>query len=166
MLVISSGTVCSGIAITWLVFESPSQKMFYFKFLPPFQVHRGPNYVTTLRFYSSRTHNTECLNSQNPYGFHLSDGTTYTYIIGNEYEDIAGAWDWNMVPGITVDYNATLLQCSTVNAVGMDPFVGGVSTGKIGIGVMVSYYDRPSSKLAITNYPVFFLLLLSGTLIP
>ncbi len=30
-----------------------------------------------------------------PYGFHLSDGTLYTYIDGTQYEDIAGAWDWN-----------------------------------------------------------------------
>ena len=30
-----------------------------------------------------------------PLGFHLSDGTLYTYLHGNEYEDIAAAWDWN-----------------------------------------------------------------------
>lgn len=30
-----------------------------------------------------------------PFGFHLSDGTLYTYLQGNEYEDIAAAWDWN-----------------------------------------------------------------------
>ncbi|GJJ11951.1 hypothetical protein Clacol_006189 [Clathrus columnatus] len=120
-----------------------------------YMVHRGPNYVTTLRFYSTRTHNTECLNSQNPYGFHLSDGTTYTYTVGNEYEDIAGAWDWNMIPGTTVDYNATVLECSTVNAVGMDPFVGGVSTGSIGMGVM-RYINPVTQSLSFQKAWFFF----------
>ena len=64
--------------------------------------------------YSNRTKNTECLNNQNVsiifslrslnhetdclrqiLGFHLSDGTVYTYLKGNEYEDIAASWDWN-----------------------------------------------------------------------
>lgn len=88
--------------------------------------------------FSSRTTNTECLNSQNPFGFHLADGTTYTYVDGNEYEDIAASWDWNLIPGTTVDYNATVLQCSTVTNIGLDPFVGGVSTGSVGLGVLVS----------------------------
>ena len=29
------------------------------------KVQRGPGYVTTLRMYSNRTTNTECVNSQN-----------------------------------------------------------------------------------------------------
>lgn len=120
-----------------------------------YMVQRGSNYVTTLRFYSTRTHNTECLNSQNPYGFHLSDGTTYTYNLGNEYEDIAGAWDWNMIPGTTVDYNATVLQCSTVNAVGLDPFVGGVSTGNIGMGVL-RYINPVTQSLSFQKAWFFF----------
>ena len=63
--------------------------------------------------FSSRTLNSECLNDQNvcafflslvilradttcqPFGFHLSDGTLYTYVEGDEYEDIAAMWDWN-----------------------------------------------------------------------
>lgn len=28
-------------------------------------------------------------------GFHLADGTLYTYRQGDEDEDIAAAWDWN-----------------------------------------------------------------------
>lgn len=31
----------------------------------PSQVQRGEGYVTTLRMFSSRTQNTECVNSQN-----------------------------------------------------------------------------------------------------
>jgi len=34
-------------------------------FLTWFQIHRGSGYVSTLKMYSTRTKNTECLNSQN-----------------------------------------------------------------------------------------------------
>ena len=86
--------------------------------------------------YSSRTTNTECVNSQNPFGFHLSDGTVYTYLNGSEYEDIAAAWDWNLIPGITVDYNATALNCNDTEVRGVEDFVGAVTTGSVGIGAM------------------------------
>ena len=43
-------------------------------------------------------------------GFHLSDGTIYTHLNGDEYEDIVAAWDWNLIPGTTVDYGGTPLD--------------------------------------------------------
>ncbi|OBZ79153.1 Chondroitinase-AC [Grifola frondosa] len=84
-------------------------RMFYAN---DFMVQRGPGYVTSLRMYSTRTQNTECTDEANPFGFHLSDGTVYNHLQGDEYEDIVAAWDWNLIPGITVDYNATTLDCS------------------------------------------------------
>ncbi|EKM83850.1 hypothetical protein AGABI1DRAFT_31645 [Agaricus bisporus var. burnettii JB137-S8] len=100
-----------------------------------YMVHRGPNYVTTVKMYSTRTKYGECLNSQNILGFHLSDGAVYTYLKGNEYEDIAVAWDWNLIPGITTDYEATKLTCSS-GVTGIEDFVGGVSNDDTGIAVM------------------------------
>jgi hypothetical protein len=50
------------------------------------KVHRGASYVTTLKMLSTRSHNTECTNLANPFGFHLSDGALRTYLRGNEYE--------------------------------------------------------------------------------
>lgn len=113
-------------------------------FANDYMVHRGENYVSTLKMYSSRTRNSECLNTQNPFGFHLSDGTLYTYLDGNEYEDIAAAWDWNLVPGITVDYGATQLDCSHNALSGLEGFVGGVSDGNAGLAVM--RYTNPLTK--------------------
>ncbi|KAF8484382.1 chondroitin AC/alginate lyase [Gautieria morchelliformis] len=109
-----------------------------------YMVTRGTSYVSTLKMYSSRTRNAECTNSQNPVGFHLADGTTYTYLTGDEYEDIAAAWDWNMIPGTTVDYGATPLACGTINQVGVESFVGGVSTGVLGAAAM--RYTNPLTK--------------------
>ncbi|KAF9481396.1 polysaccharide lyase family 8 protein [Pholiota conissans] len=116
-------------------------RMFYAN---DYMVHRGKTYITTVKMYSSRTQNTECTNSQNPEGFHLSDGTVYTYHVGNEYEDIAAAWDWNLIPGITVDYGATPLLCGTTQQTGIETFVGGVSDGKIGAAAMK--YTNPLTK--------------------
>ncbi|KAF8973958.1 polysaccharide lyase family 8 protein [Flammula alnicola] len=127
-------------------------RMFYAN---DYMVHRGKNYVTTVKMYSSRTRNTECTNSQNPEGFHLSDGTVYTYLVGNEYEDISAAWDWNLIPGITVDYGATPSVCGTTKQTGIESFVGGVSDGKIGAAAMT--YTNPLTKSLHFQKAWFFL---------
>ncbi|KAF5384577.1 hypothetical protein D9757_007500 [Collybiopsis confluens] len=136
-------------------------KMF---FANDYMVHRGNNYVSTLKMYSTRTNNTECTNSQNasylslssaPFGFHLSDGVVYNYLRGNEYEDIAASWDWSLIPGITVDYNATQLTCALTSFTGVESFVGGVSNGTVGIGVM--RYTNPLTR-QLTWQKAWFML--------
>ncbi|KAF7436853.1 hypothetical protein PC9H_003686 [Pleurotus ostreatus] len=116
-------------------------RMFYAN---DYMVHRGQNYVTSVKMYSKRTVNTECTNTQNPLGFHLSDGVVHTYLQGNEYEDISAAWDWNLIPGITVDYGATALSCDRTGFTGIEAFVGGASTGRIGVAAM--RYSNPFTK--------------------
>ncbi|VDB88720.1 unnamed protein product [Peniophora sp. CBMAI 1063] len=118
-------------------------------------VQRGRNYVTTLKMYSDRTFNTECVNAENPYGFHLADFTLYTYVKGNEYEDIAGGWDWNLIPGTTTDYGNTPLDCDNASFTGLQSFVGGVSTGKIGAAAMK--YTNPLTLDLSWNKAIFFL---------
>lgn len=109
-----------------------------------FMVHRGSGFVTTVKGFSTRSQNTECVNSQNLFGFHLSDGTMYTHVTGQEYEDIAAAWDWNLIPGITVDYGGTQLSCDHTGFTGIESFVGSASTGTIGAFVMK--YTNPFNK--------------------
>ncbi|KAI0778155.1 polysaccharide lyase family 8 protein [Trametes elegans] len=109
-----------------------------------YAVQRGPGYVTALRMYSKRTQNTECTDEANNFGFHLADGAVYTHLNGDEYEDIVAAWDWNLIPGITVDYGGTALTCSTTRHTGTQPFVGGASDGRVGaVGMR---YETPTSK--------------------
>ena len=81
------------------------------------------------------------------FGFHLSDGTLYTYLTGDEYEDIAASWDWNLIPGITTDYGGTTLSCNLTEAVGIQAFVGGVSDGEVGAAVM-RYTNPVTGNLA------------------
>ncbi|TCD64841.1 hypothetical protein EIP91_003589 [Steccherinum ochraceum] len=127
-------------------------RMFYAN---DYMVHRGSGYVTSVRMYSSRTRSTECVNTQNPFGFHMADGAVYTYLDGSEYEDISAAWDWNLAPGTTVDYDATPLECSTCAQDGLESFVGGVSTGSVGIAAM--RYQNPLTKKFSFQKAWFFL---------
>ncbi|KAJ7146741.1 polysaccharide lyase family 8 protein [Mycena epipterygia] len=127
-------------------------RMFYAN---DYMVHRGDNYMISLKMYSKRTQNTECVDSQNNLGFHLSDGAIYTYTTGNEYQDIFSAWDWNLIPGTTVDYGATPLSCATAQVTGIQPCVGGVSDGVVGIAAM--RYDNPTTR-ALTWRKTFFFL--------
>ncbi|KAI9456630.1 polysaccharide lyase family 8 protein [Russula earlei] len=120
-----------------------------------YMVQRGPGYVMTLKMYSTRTSNTECVNSQNPFGFHLADGTLYTYLQGDEYEDIAAAWDWNLIPGTTVDYGATPLDCAHARWNGLESFVGGVSNGQTGAAAM--RYLNPLTRAFSWQKAWFFL---------
>ncbi|EAU93014.2 chondroitin AC lyase [Coprinopsis cinerea okayama7 len=124
-------------------------------FANDYMVHRGPNFFSSLKMYSSRTLNTECINSQNPLGFHLSDGTLYTYLRGNEYTDISAAWDWDLIPGTTVDYRNTLLHCSGATVTGRESFVGGLSDGKTGIAAM--RYTNPTTRSLRWQKTWFFL---------
>ncbi|KAL0579357.1 hypothetical protein V5O48_002633 [Marasmius crinis-equi] len=120
-----------------------------------YMVHRGSNYVSTVKMYSTRTKNTECTNSQNPLGFHLADGAQYTYLVGDEYEDIAASWHWNLIPGITVDYAATALSCSKAEFTGLESFVGGASTGTAGFAAM--RYTNPNTQSLRFQKTWFFL---------
>jgi len=119
------------------------------------KVHRGHGYVTTLKMYSTRTQNSECVNSANPLAFHLSDGTVYTYMVGNEYEDITAAWDWNLIPGTTTDYANTPLLCPNASWMGIEQFVGGVSDGRVGVAAM--RYTNPFTQALSWQKTWFFL---------
>ncbi|KAK7058939.1 hypothetical protein VNI00_001563 [Paramarasmius palmivorus] len=126
-----------------------------FFYVNDYMVHRGENYLSTVKMFSTRTQNTECTNSQNPLGFHLADGVHYNYILGNEYEDISASWDWNLIPGITVNYGATPLSCDRTGFTGIEKFVGGVSNGEVGLAVM--RYTNPSTRSLHFQKSWFFL---------
>lgn len=90
-----------------------------------------------------------------PLGFHLADGVVHTYLRGDEYEDISVAWDWNLIPGTTVDYGATALSCDRTQFTGIERFVGGASNGKIGLAAM--RYTNPFTKSLSWQKVWFFL---------
>ncbi|KAL5637653.1 hypothetical protein ACGC1H_002058 [Rhizoctonia solani] len=107
-------------------------------------VHRTSETVTTVKMLSTRTTTSECVNSENPFGFHLSDGLVYTYSTGAEYEDIFAALDYSIPPGITTDYAATKLECQTATRAGVETYAGGVQADDVGMAAM--RYLNPISK--------------------
>jgi hypothetical protein len=63
--------------------------------------------------------------------------------------------DWPRIPGITTDYGATPLQGSTASYTGVQQFVGGASTGTIGVAAM--RYTNPNTKAFGFQKAWFFL---------
>ncbi|OZJ03655.1 hypothetical protein BZG36_03918 [Bifiguratus adelaidae] len=119
-----------------------------------YMIMRRDNYIISLKMFSSRIRNNECVNLQNIKGYHLSDGFVYTYLSGNEYVDIFPTWDWYLLPGITVAYGADPLTCSLASTFGLDSFVGGVSDGSIGVAAMM--YSDPLGHGATTWNKAWF----------
>ena len=60
-----------------------------------------------------------------------------------------------MIPGITTDYAATPLDCSTVQQTGLHAFVGGASDGRVGAAAM--QYTNPISGALSWQKAWFFL---------
>jgi hypothetical protein len=52
---------------------------------------------------STRMKTSECLNGEGMHSVHLSDGILLLYHSGFDYEAIYPTWDWNLIPGISVD---------------------------------------------------------------
>ncbi|KND87076.1 Chondroitinase-AC [Tolypocladium ophioglossoides CBS 100239] len=100
-----------------------------------YMVHRRKSFILTNKMLSTRSANSEFVNSANPYGYHLGQGTLFSYVEGNEYKDIMGAWDWNLVPGTTTLLNTPKLTSSNISQVGKRDFVGVISDGEAGTAV-------------------------------
>lgn len=112
-----------------------------------YMVHRRDGVVLTNKMVSNRSVNTEFTNSASPYGYHLGQGTLYSYVTGGEYKDIMGAWDWNLVPGTTTLLNHPHLNSSVVGVEGLRDFVGVVSDGWVGTSVE-DYVDPHDQSLS------------------
>ncbi|CAE6462377.1 unnamed protein product [Rhizoctonia solani] len=120
-----------------------------------YMVHRTEDTVTTLKLISNRTKTSECVNSQNPYGFHLSDGVMYQYSTGAEYHDMWATFDWNLASGSTTDYNATVLECSKTESLGIETYAGGVSATDSGVAAM-KYLNPQTQQFSFRKAWFFF----------
>lgn len=112
-----------------------------------YMVHRRKNYVLTNKMLSTRSHNSEYTNSANPFGFHLGQGTLWSYVTGNEYKDIQAGWNWHLIPGTTAYLNAPPLTSAIVGVTGVQNYVGVVSDGEFGASAM-DYVDPVNASIA------------------
>ena len=105
-------------------------------------VHRPGRFYASVRMHSMRTFATEVwVNRENLQGYHLADGVCFLMQRGDEYHDIQPVWDWRKLPGATCRETAEPLPYGRdLSLAGSTAFVGGVSDGQVGVGVMD--YDK------------------------
>jgi len=117
--------------------------------------HRRLNYLASVKMFSTRILNGEIVNSEGRKSHHLSDGANFLYLTGNEYKDIFPVWDWQKVPGTTVELLEnmdSIEQPRAVGTLGKTSFVGGVSDGTYGACAM----DLVRGKLSVRKAWFFF----------
>ncbi|EGD79387.1 hypothetical protein PTSG_09797 [Salpingoeca rosetta] len=90
-------------------------------------VHHRPTFFASVRMFSNRTINTECVNSENLRGRDLADAVLNVYVTGREYENVFPVWQWHRIPGTTEHQTGTPYSCSDARSVQHTSFVGGVT---------------------------------------
>ncbi|WP_300730171.1 polysaccharide lyase family 8 super-sandwich domain-containing protein [Pseudomonas sp.] len=88
---------------------------------------------------SNRTVGCESGNGGNLKGYYVGNGSCFIYRHGNEYRDIQPVWDWQKLPGTTVEQNPDFkfpLINWGVGAWGSHAYAGGASDGRCGINSM------------------------------
>ena len=92
-----------------------------------------PDFFTSVRLYSTRTHNMEQLyNSEGLFNHHRGDGTNHISRTGDEYYDIAPVFDYQKIPGTTVLQKPELPAPNEIQKLGITDFVGAATDGKYG----------------------------------
>lgn len=96
-------------------------------------VHHRRAYYASARAYSIRNVNTDGLSGcdEGLRSHHVADGCNYLLRTGQEYVDIFPVWDWQRVPGTTVELGPQ--QSGEPRRKGTTAFVGGVSDGHYGL---------------------------------
>ena len=112
-------------------------------------VHQRQGFYTSARMYSARTKNTEWGNGEALRSFYVADGCNVLMRTGHEYFDIFPVWDWQRIPGTTVELipkfgpvpgkensaasDAFIPNRNSIVHATKETFVGGVSDGKYGV---------------------------------
>lgn len=114
-------------------------------------VHHRSGYYTSARMFSRRIANTDqpC-NSEGLKSHHIADGCNLVMRTGREYYDIFPVWDWQKIPGTTVEQRPQL--DGSPRRQGERTFVGGVSDGTYGLAA----FDFSRDDLAARKSWFFF----------
>jgi len=96
--------------------------------------HHRAGYMASVRMTSKRMLQSELVNEENLLGKHLSDGVTFLYRDGDEYDGVFPVWDWQKLPGTTVAQDGKPQLRN--GARGETDFASGVSDGMDGLAAM------------------------------
>lgn len=125
-------------------------------------VQREPTWMTSLKMSSDRVIGTEG-GSENIKGYYVADGALYTYVQGNEYENIFPNWDWTKIPGVTNPNTGKPWPAwKWLDKQNLGAFVGNVNDGKYGLTSMELYRDSLTGRKAWFFTPNYVLCLGAG----
>ena len=112
-------------------------------FSSDYMVHRRPTWFASVKMFSQRTFGGECVNGEGIQSGHFSDGVNYLWLTGTEYVGCPPAWNWDQLPGSTVEQGLVRLTCKNAKNPGPNNFVGGVSDGTNGVA---AYRQGPTLR--------------------
>ncbi|MBN2475519.1 MAG: polysaccharide lyase 8 family protein [Pirellulales bacterium] len=107
--------------------------------------HHRAGYYASARMFSRRIANTDqpC-NSEGLKSHHLADGCSMVMRTGREYADVFPVWDWQKIPGTTIEQSGQLN--GSPRRQGQRSFVGGVSDGTYGMAAFDFARDALSAR--------------------
>jgi chondroitin AC lyase len=102
-----------------------------------YMTHHRADFMVSLRTASTRTIECEVINEQNKKGLHQSDGMLLINRRGDEYTGLMPVWDWQRLPGTTIEQASYSLRPRPEGATpdwlyGTSTHAGGVSDGTDG----------------------------------
>ncbi len=100
-----------------------------FFYCSDYLVQRRKDFSFTFRMSSLRTTGAEATNNDNMLGVHFGHGVMQYQISGDEYQYMAGLWDWRRLPGLTAVYGDDSLRPGP-HGKNYSPVVGGVADGE------------------------------------
>ena len=110
-----------------------------------------PDFFTSVRMYSSRTHNMENpYNSEGLLNHHRGDGTNHISIAGDEYFDIAPVYDYQKIPGATIMQKPLMPSEKEIQKLGQMDFVGATTDGRY---AAVGFDFKSPHDLVEVKYP-------------
>jgi chondroitin AC lyase len=140
---------------SWLQTGKPAWTGSHVFWKGDYVTHRASRFDASVRMFSTRTLNSECVNDEGKLSLHMADGVTNYYVSGSEYYEIYPTWDWQKIPGISCEQNGAPLECTHVQTHGTTDFVGGVTDGNSSIGVFD--FRAPFSGALTAKKSWFFL---------
>ncbi|GAA4746056.1 polysaccharide lyase family 8 super-sandwich domain-containing protein [Flavisolibacter ginsenosidimutans] len=135
--------------------KKPDQTWDRYYWWSSYMAHQRKNYYSSVRMHSSRQNNVEePYNEEGLKMHHLADGSNFITRTGKEYYDIFPVWDWQKIPGATIEQKPQLPPFKQIVKKGLSDFVGAASDGEFGVAAFD--FKSPHDPLTARKAWFFF----------